>query len=306
MQRYENNPFNFIHISIILGKTAEKGIYFAPFSYLCRMKSAFEKTMNIIRLLIPLLGLAAAACGGASPRRAPAAPEPREYTYRVVASYPHDTAAYTQGLQYADGLLWEGTGEYGRSELRTTDLATGRVRTVSRLPQGEFGEGIALLDSLVYQLTWESNTCHVYRRATGEKLRDFRYPGEGWGLATDGRQLYLSNGSADIYTIDPATFRRTGSRTVTYKGAPVRFLNELEWIEGRLWANVYTTDGILMIDPATGVAEGLLDLTGLLPESERTPATDVLNGIAYDPAAKRIFVTGKRWPKIYQIEVIER
>ena len=265
--------------------------------------------MTILRLFLPALGWLATACGGAAtsrPAATAAAAEPKEYTYRIVASWPHDTGAYTQGLQYADGLLWESTGEYGRSELRTTDLATGAVRTLARLPRTEFGEGMTLLDSLVYQLTWESNTCHVYDRATGDRLRDFRYAGEGWGLTTDGRSLYLSNGTANIYTIDPQTFRRTGSRTVTYRGEAVPLLNELEWIDGRIWANVYTTDSILIIDPETGVAEARIDLAGLLPEAERTSETDVLNGIACDPATGRIFLTGKRWPKIYQIELVER
>lgn len=265
--------------------------------------------MTTLRIFVPLLGWLLTACGGNAVSRSAAADastEPKEYTYRVVAAWPHDTEAYTQGLQYADGLLWESTGEYGRSELRTTDLQTGAVRTLERLPRSEFGEGLALLDSLVYQLTWESNTCHVYDRATGRRLRDFRYAGEGWGLTTDGSSLYLSNGTPNIYTIDPQTFRRTASRTVTFRGEAVPLINELEWIEGRIWANVYTTDSILIIDPATGVAEARIDLTGLLPESERTPATDVLNGIAYDAATRRIFVTGKRWPKIYQIELIER
>ncbi len=263
--------------------------------------------MNRLHVILLLAALLPAACGGSAALRSAepsAAAEPTRYTVRVKAVYPHSTEAYTQGLCYADGLLWEGTGEYGRSELRTTDLATGRTQTLAQLPGSEFGEGIALLDSLVYQLTWESNTCHVYDRRTGAKIRDFRYAGEGWGLTTDGRSLYFTNGSANLYVIDPATFRRTAVRIVTWQGEPVRFLNELEWIDGRIWANVYTTDTILVIDPETGVVEGSIDLTGLLPEEERTPATDVLNGIAYDPATKRIFVTGKRWPKIYEIEPI--
>lgn len=264
--------------------------------------------MNRLHLILLLACLSTTACGGGhavrpAGRTAPA--EPTRYTVRVRAVYPHSTEAYTQGFCYADGLLWEGTGEYGRSALRTTDLATGETRTIARLPGSEFGEGIALLDSLVYQLTWESNTCHVYDRRTSLKLRDFRYAGEGWGLATDGRDLYFSNGSANLYVLDPATFRRKAVRTVTWRGEPVPMLNELEWIEGRIWANVYLTDTILVIDPATGVVEGVVDLAGLLPEAERTPETDVLNGIAYDAATKRIFVTGKRWPRIYEIELIE-
>ena len=250
-----------------------------------------------------------AACSSRSSRglsTAPAPTKPTYYTYRVKATYPHATEAYTQGLHFDEGTLWEGTGEYGRSEVRQIDLSKGKHRIAARLPKEEFGEGITILGDSLYQLTWESNTCHLYDKTTGKKLHDFRYAGEGWGLTTDGKKLYMSNGSANLYTLDPATFRRESSRTVTLRGQAVQYLNELEWIEGRIWANVYTTDQIVMINPRNGIIEGVLDLTGLLPEAERTPATDVLNGIAYDPQTKRIFVTGKRWPKIYEIEVIKR
>ncbi|MDE5623314.1 MAG: glutaminyl-peptide cyclotransferase [Alistipes sp.] len=260
-----------------------------------------------------LLALSLVACGGRTARSGgSAAPEvaqqsePATYTYRVKASYPHPTDAYTQGFLFADGILWEGTGQYGQSVVRTTDLASGRSRTVAQLPRSEFGEGIALLDGKLYQLTWHANTCHVYDAASMTKLRDFRYPGEGWGLTTDGRKLYMSDGSARIYTVDPATFRREKRTTVTYKGQPVDYLNELEWIEGKIWANVYTTEQIVIIDPASGVVEGVVDLAGILPPSEHGPETDVLNGIAYDAEAKRIFVTGKNWSRIFEIEILPR
>lgn len=268
--------------------------------------------MTAIFLLSALL---LCACGGPAARakrpgkEAPAAPvQPREYTYRVKATYPHSATAYTQGLQYADGQLWEGTGQHGESVVQTTDLATGRTNVLARLPRSEFGEGITLLDGKLYQLTWQSNTAHVYELKNGKlrKIRDFRYPGEGWGLTTDGSKLYMSDGSANIYTVDPATFRREKRVTVTYKGVPVQYLNELEWIGGKLWANVYTTEQLVIIDPATGVVEGVVDLTGILPESEITPATDVLNGIAWDAAGERLFVTGKNWSKLYEIEIIEK
>ncbi|MCM1151404.1 MAG: glutaminyl-peptide cyclotransferase [Alistipes sp.] len=251
------------------------------------------------------------ACGGGSARHnasasTEAAPAPTEYTYRVKASYPHPTDAYTQGLLYADGMLWEGTGQYGQSLLRKTDLANGRSETVARLPHSQFGEGIALLKGKLYQLTWHANTCHVYDAATRRKIREFRYPGEGWGLTTDGEKLYMTDGSAKIYTVDPATFRREKRTTVTFEGQPVDFLNELEWIEGKIWANVYTTDRIVIIDPPTGRVEGVVDLAGLLPREEQGPETDVLNGIAYDAATKRIFVTGKNWSRIFEIEIIAK
>ncbi len=261
---------------------------------------------------IPILCLAmllATACGAGAARREQPAGETRppaapvEYTYSVRNVYPHLRSSYTQGLLWADGVLWEGTGQHGESVLQRIDLATGGTETVAALPEREFGEGIALLDGKIYQLTWQSNTAHVYDAATGRKLRDFAYPGEGWGLTTDGVSLYMSDGSATIRILDPATFRRKGSVTVTCEGHPVEFLNELEWIDGKIWANVYTTDAIVVIDPATGVVEGIVDLTGLLPVDDVTATTDVLNGIAYDPATKRIFVTGKNWPKLFEIAI---
>ena len=253
-----------------------------------------------------LSGLLLVACGGNQARaKRPEAPAaPKEYTYAVRSVHPHPTTSYTQGLQFADGMLWEGTGEHGESVVQTLDLETGRTEVFARLPQEDFGEGITLLDGKLYQLTWQSNKAYVYDLETGKKIKEFRYPGEGWGLTTDGQKLYMSDGTATIHTVDPATFRREKRVTVPYKGAPVEYLNELEWIGGKLWANVYTTDQIVIIDPATGVVEGVVDLTGLLPDEEVTPTTDVLNGIAYDAAGKRIFVTGKNWSKLFEIEII--
>ena len=232
--------------------------------------------------------------------------EPEYYTYRIVAEYPHLAASYTQGLQFVDGELWEGTGQYGESRLQRVDLATGRAEVVAVLPDKEFGEGITVLGDKVYQLTWMNNTAHIYDRRTGAKLKDVRYSGEGWGLTTDGERLYMSNGSSRIFVVDPETFERKSSITVTVRGEPVNFINELEWIEGRLWANVYTLDRIVIIDPASGAVEGIVDLAGLLPASERTPKTDVLNGIAFDKEGGRIFVTGKYWSKLFEIEIIKR
>lgn len=255
-----------------------------------------------------LSGLLLVACGGNQARaKRPAPPaEPKEYTYTVLAVHPHPTTSYTQGLQYADGVLWEGTGQHGESVVQTVDLETGRAEVFARLPREDFGEGITLLDGKLYQLTWQSNKAYVYDLKTGKKTGEFRYPGEGWGLTTDGRKLYMSDGTANIYTVDPATFRREKRTTVTFKGRAVDFLNELEWIDGKLWANVYTTDQIVIIDPATGIVEGVVDLAGLLPEADITPTTDVLNGIAYDAAGKRIFVTGKNWSKLFEIEITEK
>ena len=260
------------------------------------------KAIAELLLAAALLG----GCGGRtrSAQQVETPPEPKHYTYTVRNTYPHSTQSYTQGLQFADGELWEGTGQLGQSLLRRTELATDRSQVVARLPRSEFGEGITLLDGKLYQLTWQSNKAYVYDLETGKKIKEFRYPGEGWGLTTDGQKLYMSDGTANIYTLDPATFKREKRTTVTLKGIAINFLNELEWIGGKLWANVYTTDQIVIIDPATGVVEGVVDLTGLLPDEEVTPTTDVLNGIAYDAAGKRIFVTGKNWSKLFEIEII--
>lgn len=258
---------------------------------------------------IGLLAMTLAACSGRTktlrtetPAATPAAP--RTYTYRVIESYPHSTDSYTQGLLFADGVMWEGTGEYGHSRLQRIDLETGRTDVVATLPRSEFGEGIALLDGKIYQLTWENNKAYVYDAATGRQLRTFAYAGEGWGLTTDGERLYMSDGSEYLRILDPETFRVQRSVPVTFRDAPVQLLNELEWIDGKIWANVYVTDQIVIIDPASGIVEGVIDLRGLLPDEEIAPDTDVLNGIAYDAASERIFVTGKRWSKLFEIEII--
>lgn len=263
------------------------------------------KHLRILFLLLLVLPMAC-ACGSKGRSKQIEIPEPTHYTYRIVREYPHARNAYTQGFVYHKGILWEGTGEYGRSEVRTLNLNDGSYFTEMKLPDSEFGEGITIHQNYLYQLTWTENVCHVYNIETGLKERDFRYAGEGWGLTTDGEKLYLSDGTAKIYRINPENFRREGSIVVTYRGEPVNYINELEWIEGKLWANVYLTDQIAIIDPATGIIEGIVELAGILPESEREETTDVLNGIAYDAAAKRILITGKKWPKIYEIELIKQ
>ena len=268
--------------------------------------------MSIMRRFLATIFLMSGCicCGGNSAAHrhtATSTPsEPKQYTYEVVATYPHLTTSYTQGLQFENGVMWEGTGQHGLSRLQRLNLSTGSADVVAELPEKDFGEGITLLGDKIYQLTWTSNTAYVYDRNTGRRIKTLRYSGEGWGLTTDGEKLYMTDGTARLSTIDPETFRRISSVTVTYKGNPVQLLNELEWIEGRIWANVYTTDKIVIINPATGVVEGLINLEGLLPESERTPSTDVLNGIAYDSVGKRIFVTGNNWSRLFEIKLIEQ
>ena len=261
------------------------------------------------RFIMALIVASIVVACGSQPQKSAIRPQvvhPVEYGYKIKNVYPHSTRSYTQGLQFVDGMMWEGTGEYGQSEINTYTLGDERPQTLLKLPRNEFGEGITLLGDKLYQLTWESNVCHMYDAATGKKLRDFRYAGEGWGLTSDGEKLYMSNGTADIYKIDPVTFKREGKITVTMRGELVDFINELEWIDGKIWANVYTTDYIIIINPATGVVEGVVDCSHLLPEKDVEDDTDVLNGIAYDQQTKRIFLTGKRWNKLFEVEIIKR
>ena len=230
--------------------------------------------------------------------------EPVRYGYNVKAVYPHLRSSYTQGLQFVDGVLWEGTGEWGESVLQRVDLGSGSAEVLARLPENEFGEGITVLGDKVYQLTWTNNTVHIYDR-DGKLLKDVHYSGEGWGLTSDGERLYMSNGTSKIYRVAPDSFKREGSFTVTLRGEPVQYINELEWIDGRIWANVYTTDYVVIINPESGVVEGIVDFSGLLAAEDTAADTDVLNGIAYDAAAGRIFVTGKRWNKLFEVEIVK-
>ncbi len=222
----------------------------------------------------------------------------------VVKSFSHQTDAYTQGLQFVDGLMWEGTGEYGSSRLQYTDLATGQTTVVAKLPDDHFGEGITLLGDKIYQLTWLNGVMHIYDRATLSKVAEKSYKGEGWGLTTDGKWLYMSDGTSDIRVLDPQTLEVKRRISVLCNGVSLNYLNELEWIDGKIWANVYTLNQIVVIDPDSGAVEYIVDLEGLLPDSEKTPTTDVLNGIAYDSKSGRIFVTGKNWSKMFEIKLL--
>ena len=245
------------------------------------------------------------SCGGVRKKSAtPQAVEPLFYTYAVVAEYPHMCTSYTQGLQFIDGELWEGTGEYGRSQLLRTDLASGKVLQSKKLSKEEFGEGITVLGDKIYQLTWLNGKMHIYDRATLKHLATHTYKGEGWGLTSDGEKLYMSDGTNYIRVLNPETMAQERRFGVTLRGQSLRNLNELEWIDGKIWANVYTTDHIVIINPENGVVEGIISLSGILPEKERDYKTDVLNGIAYDKATKRIFVTGKNWSKLFEIKLI--
>lgn len=242
---------------------------------------------------------APAAEGGASPLTV--RPRTPEYVADIVRAYVHDTSAFTQGLQYVDGVLYEGTGEVGTSSIRRVALETGAVQQRRDVPPPYFGEGIVVLGDRLFQLTWKNRVAFVYDKATFAPRGEFTYEGEGWGLTSDGAELFMSDGTATLRVLDPATFTVRRTIAVNENGSPVRYLNELEWVKGELWANVWTTDRIARIDPQTGAVIGWINLTGLLPASLRHGAEDVLNGIAYDAAGDRIFVTGKRWARLFEI-----
>ena len=228
---------------------------------------------------------------------------PARYGFRVVAELPHSTSAYTQGLQWEDGVFYEGTGLNGRSELRIVNPATGEaVKSVS-LERKYFGEGITILGDKIYQLTWTAGKAFVYDKATLRKVGEFSYEGEGWGITTDGKSLYTSDGTDRIVVRNPQTFKTERTIEVRMAGRKVNMLNELEWIGGEIWANVYMTDQIVRINPESGAVVGIVDLTGLQAPSDKRWQDDVLNGIAYNPATKALFVTGKNWNKVYQIEL---
>jgi glutamine cyclotransferase len=225
------------------------------------------------------------------------------YTYRVVNTYPHDPGAFTQGLIYDEGTLYEGTGLRGRSSLRQVELETGQVIRSRQLADVYFGEGITSYSDQIFQLTWQSNVGFVWEEDTFELVQEFSYPTEGWGITHDGHRLIMSDGSATLHFWDPETLEEIGSVQVHDSVQPVERLNELEYIGGEVLANVWLTDRIARIDPETGGITGWVDLSGLLTPSERADA-DVLNGIAYDAVNDRLFVTGKWWPKLFEIELI--
>lgn len=227
------------------------------------------------------------------------------YGYKVVHTYPHDTSAYTEGLFYLNGYLYESTGTEGQSAIRKLDLATGKVLQKVDLPPPDYGEGIVAWKNRLVQLTWQSQHGYIYDLDSFKRIGKFDYRGEGWALTTDGKHIYMSDGSAAIRVLDPDTLKQTGKIDVTAEGNPVINLNELEWVKGRLYANVWLTQNIVQIDPDSGKVVGVINLTGLAPDpSTLTDAgNDVLNGIAYDAKHDRLFVTGKRWPSIYEIKL---
>ncbi|MCC7184741.1 MAG: glutaminyl-peptide cyclotransferase [Acidobacteria bacterium] len=224
--------------------------------------------------------------------------------FTVVNTFPHDPGAFTQGLVYVDGEFYESTGLNGESTVRRVELATGKVLQRRAVDAKYFAEGLALVGDELLQLTWQHNIGFVYDRKTFAPKRTFSYATEGWGITYDAKGgLVMSDGSDKLFWLDAKTQKVLKTTPVTDGGRPVSQLNELEWVEGEIWANVWTTDRIARINPTTGVVNSWIDLSSLWPTYQRTPTADVLNGIAYDAAGKRIFVTGKKWPKVYQITV---
>ena len=229
---------------------------------------------------------------------------PRDYRATVLESYPHDHSAYTQGLFFQNDTLYETTGQYGESSLRKLDLKSGKVLEKVNFSRKYFAEGSCVLDGKLYILTWTSKVAFVYDAQTLKYEATWSYPREGWGLTTDGELLYASDGSNKIYVLS-SDFKLQRTIFVSLEGRPLRFLNELEWIDGKIWANVYTTDMLVVIDPADGKVEARIDCSGLLPVNQRTPDTDVLNGIAVNSKGE-IFLTGKNWSKLFKVKISKK
>lgn len=264
-------------------------------------------------ILLSIIGLGALimSCSTDLPRPAedptvrttPAAEIVRQLTYRVVRTLPHDKKAFTQGLVVRNGQFLESTGQNGKSTIRIVDIASGKVLKRQALEPMYFGEGMVVLGTKAYMLTWLNQQGFVFDATTLKQLGTFRYFGEGWGLTTDGTHLFMSNGSSTITVLDPKDFSVVRVIHVTLNGSPQSKLNELEWIEGEIWANVWRSDNIVRINPGNGKVSGVLNMQGLLSAAEQEYETDVLNGIAYDAQSKSIYVTGKNWPHVYEVIV---
>ena len=266
-----------------------------------------------VLIMLAMVGLAWIRSGSDTPVKSASIDKPVEaekkpvaaeqVDYEVVNSFPHDPTAFLQGLVWHDGFLYESTGLEGKSTLRRVEFPSGKVIKMARLDPDLFGEGLALVGDRLIQLTWTTGRGLVYDRESFGKLGEFTYDTEGWGLAFDGRNLIMSDGSNVLTYLDPQSFKPVKKLSVTMNGRPAHQLNELEFIEGEIWANVWQSDLILRIDPASGRVASYLDLKNLLPAQMRRGGEDVLNGIAYDPAQKRIFVSGKLWPRLFEIRL---
>jgi glutaminyl-peptide cyclotransferase len=255
-----------------------------------------------MRILLAALTLVACAC---APSTQAGGPIP-EYGYQVVHTYPHDPSAFTEGLFYLNGFLYEGTGLEGESDIRKVKLETGEVVQRKTIPPEYFGEGIIAWKDKLVEMTYKAEKGWIYDLNTFEQKGEFHYPGEGWALTTDGKRLIMDDGTPQLRFWDPETLQETGRLTVTADGQPVANLNELEWVKGEIYANIWQTDRIARIDPTTGKVVGWIDLTGILSPEDHTDGIDVLNGIAYDAKGDRLFVTGKKWPKLFEIKLVKK
>ena len=269
----------------------------------------------LLLIISCIASLTGCGCGGTPPQQVISVPTPgptsspnavQNYTFTVTKSYPHDTSAFTEGLLFKDdNTLWESVGLKGQSDLRVVDLMTGTVSKKVSLASKYFGEGLTEFKGKLYQLTWQENICFVYDANTLSRISSFSYTGEGWGLTHNDTSIIMSNGTSKIRFINPDTFKTEKEITVTQNGFPLTQINELEYIEGEIWSNVWQTDLVLRIDPTDGHVKGVINFAGLLADTDRTASTDVLNGIAYNKNTKKIYVTGKNWPKIFEVDIIK-
>lgn len=241
-----------------------------------------------------LLGLASCSAG-----------EPPVAKYNIVQSFPHDGAAFCQGFLVHEGKFYEGTGRYGTSSVRRVDMETGSVEARQDLPSHLFGEGIAIFGDELFQLTWKAGTVHIYDLATMEPKRKLTYSGDGWGLTSDGKSLIRSDGTDTLYFHDPKDFAEQRRIRVNLDGAEVREINEMEYVEGEIWANVWKKEYIVRISPKNGNVLGWIDLRGLFDVNSVADPDSVLNGIAWDAGAKKLYVTGKLWPEVFELKVVE-
>lgn len=257
-------------------------------------------TIAVLLLAITI----SSASGQAAKAKTPSAAVPT-YGFKVIHTYPHDPSAFTQGLEYRAGVLYEGTGLTGRSSLRKVQLETGKVLKQIAVAAKYFGEGITVLNQQIVALTWTTGIGFIYDQDSFQQIRTFNYKGEGWGLANNGEQIFMSDGTADIRVLDPSTLEEKRRITVRDGTEPVKMLNELEWVRGEIYANIWQSDRIARISPTTGKVLGWIDLSGILPAADREHS-DVLNGIAYDQMGGRLFVTGKLWPKLFEIQLVAK
>lgn len=259
-----------------------------------------RKRRRLLFAVLLAVGVAIVAWAGIAARQSP-----REFKVKVVAAYPHDRTAFTEGLTIAGGYLYEGTGKYGESSVRRVDLKSGRVEQMVSLPPRYFGEGVAILKGRLYELTWRAGVGFVYDAASFDRLASFHFDGEGWGLTQDGTHLIMSDGTPTLRYLDPKTFAVVRRITVRDHGQPVTRVNELEYIRGQIWANIWYQDRIARISPKDGHVLGWIDIGNLYQDPQRG-SEDVANGIAYDAATGRVFMTGKDWPQLFEVQVVPK